>query len=67
MADLVVRNLEDEVVAALKARSSRHGVSVEEEHKSILRELLLSPKRTSFSGALMMIPDVGEDEDFTRI
>jgi plasmid stability protein len=37
MAQLVVRNLEDEVKARLKLRARRHGRSTEEEVREILR------------------------------
>lgn len=67
MANLLVRNVEQEVVEALKARSGKRGVSAEEEHRRILREALMMPKKKSFSEVLMMIPGVGEDEDFARI
>ncbi len=40
MAQLLVRNLEDELVRDLKKRAGEHGVSVEEEHRRILREAL---------------------------
>lgn len=37
MAQFVVRNLEDEVKARLKRRAERHGRSMEEEVREILR------------------------------
>ena len=37
MAQLVVRNLEDDVKARLKRRARRHGRSTEEEVRDILR------------------------------
>jgi plasmid stability protein len=37
MAQLLVRNVEDEVVAWLKARAAANGRSVEAEHREILR------------------------------
>ena len=67
MANLLVRNVEDEVVSALKARSGCHGISAEEEHRNILRSALLKPKKKSFAEALFAIPNVGEDRDFTRV
>ena len=67
MANLLVRNIEDEVVSALKARSGRHGVSAEEEHRNILRSALLKPRKKSFKEALLAIPNVGEDQDFVRV
>ena len=36
MAQLLVRKIEDRIVAALKERAARHGVSAEEEHRRIL-------------------------------
>ncbi len=38
MAQLIVRNLEDEVKARLVERARRHGHSMEEEVRSILRQ-----------------------------
>jgi antitoxin FitA len=38
MAQLVVRNLEDEVKARLRERAMRHGRSMEEEVREILRD-----------------------------
>jgi len=38
MAQLVVRNVEDAVKARLKRRAARHGRSMEEEVREILRE-----------------------------
>ena len=66
MANLLVRNIDDEVVEALKARSGRHGLSAEEEHRRILRAALLGPRRKSFAEVLRSIPSVGEDADFER-
>jgi plasmid stability protein len=42
MNQLLVRNLETPVVRRLRARARQHGVSVEEEHRRILREACLS-------------------------
>ncbi len=67
MPSLVVRNIDNEIVQALKARAGEHGISAEAEHRQILRSSLLKPKRRSFSEALLSIPDVGLDADFNRI
>jgi plasmid stability protein len=40
MASLVVRNIEDELVARLKRRAATHGRSAEAEHREILRQAL---------------------------
>ena len=66
MAQLVVRNIEEALVRALKLRAAARGVSAEAEHRAILREALLSKanKRRSFKRALVSLPNVGEDADF---
>lgn len=65
MAQLLVRNLEDEVVAELKRRAARHGRSVEAEHRELLRSALVGGRR-SFKDLLKGIPPVGDDADFAR-
>ncbi|WP_428309642.1 FitA-like ribbon-helix-helix domain-containing protein [Hydrocarboniphaga sp.] len=67
MANLVVRNLEDDLVQALKQRAARHQRSAEAEHRDILRRALLRPKRKSFIDTLASMPNVGEDRDFERV
>ena len=66
MAQLVVRNIDEAVVKALKLRAAARGVSAEAEHREILREALLSRKRkgASFKRMLATMPEVGADEDF---
>ena len=67
MANLVVRNLDQRIVDALKQRAARHGRSAEAEHRALLEESLLRPKRKSFAEVLMSMPNVGKDEDFKRV
>ena len=64
MAQLIVRELEESVVRALKVRAAKKGVSAEAEHRAILREVLLRRSSRSFKEALLAMPDVGTDEDF---
>ena len=66
MAQLMVRNLPDELVRALKLRAARHQHSAEQEHRDILEAALRGPKRRSLSAVLQGIPDVGEEADFAR-
>lgn len=66
MANLVVRNIDEEVVKALKARAGMQGISAEAEHRKILEKALLKPKKRNFIEALRAIPAVGEDSDFKR-
>ncbi|MGH8487988.1 MAG: FitA-like ribbon-helix-helix domain-containing protein, partial [Gammaproteobacteria bacterium] len=65
--NLIVRNVDDDIVQALKARAGRHGSSAEAEHRRILAQVLLRPRRRTFAEVLVRMPDVGEDADFERI
>jgi len=47
-AQLILRNLEEELVARLKWRAAEHGRSAEAEHREILREALATEPRRSF-------------------
>jgi plasmid stability protein len=67
MANLVVRNLDTRIVDALKQRAARHGRSAEAEHRAILEEALLKPKKKSFAEVLASMPAVGQDQDFERV
>jgi plasmid stability protein len=67
MANLVVRNLDQHIVDALKQRAARHGRSAEAEHRILLEDLLLRPRGKSFAEALATMPNVGQDEDFERV
>ncbi len=67
MANLVVRNLDQRIVDALKQRAASHGRSAEAEHRALLEELLLRPKAKSFVEALAAMPNVGQDGDFRRV
>jgi plasmid stability protein len=68
VAQLIVRDIEDEIVRELKRRAAENGRSAEEEHRQILRRTLRAPKdAASFKDLLGQMPDVGEDEDFARI
>ena len=63
---LIVRNVDDGLVVALKRRATRHGRSAEAEHREILRDALRGDlERASFKHALANMPDVGTDDDFT--
>jgi len=65
MSQLIVRNVAEEIVRALKRRATRHGRSAEAEHREILREALREDtERASFKAVLASMPDVGDDADF---
>jgi plasmid stability protein len=69
MAQLVVRKIEESVVARLRRRAARHGVSLEEEHRQILRAAV-SPAAGSRAATLkeylLEMPPGGEDGAFDR-
>lgn len=62
--NLVVRNIDADVVQALKQLAAAHGRSAEAEHREILRAALQRPSRRSFAEVLASMPEVGNDEDF---
>ncbi len=51
MAQLTVRNVDDQVVRALKQRAAAHGRSAEAEHREILRRALLEDGKAKESFA----------------
>jgi plasmid stability protein len=65
MAQLIVRNLDDDILKRLRRRAAESGRSVEAEHREILREALVG-KRKSLKEHLLHMPDTGRDEDFLR-
>ncbi len=67
MANLIVRNLDQRIVDALKQRAARHGRSAEAEHRALLESLLVQPASKSFAEVVAAMPNVGLDEDFERI
>lgn len=67
MANLLVRNLDERIVNALKRRAARHGRSAEAEHRVLLETLLLRPTGKSFAEVIAKMPNVGEDADFERV
>lgn len=66
MAQLLVRDIDDELVAALKRRAAEHGRSAEAEHRLILGRSLLGtqPQRRSFKDALASMPYFDDDDTF---
>lgn len=67
MAQLIVRNIEDEVVKALKISAVEHGRSAEEEHRELLRTALLRTRKPlpDFKALLASIP-TGDNDIFER-
>lgn len=66
MAQLMVRNLSDDLVKALKQRAAKRNRSAEQEHREILKSVLHGPRRRHLADVLAAIPNVGEDSDFAR-
>lgn len=67
MAELILRNLEDQVVHALERRAARHGRSIEAEHREILEVALASEPTEDPKSVLLEMPAVGDDGDYERI
>lgn len=58
MPQLIVRNLEPRVVAALKVRAARHGRSAEAEHRAILEAALFgAAPAEDFKAFLRAMPE----------
>jgi plasmid stability protein len=66
MAQLMVRNLPEDLVKALKRRAAKHNRSAEQEHRNILEAALRGPRKRSLAEVLSSIPNVGDDSDFVR-
>ena len=66
MAQLIVRNLPDDLVKALKQRAAKHNRSAEQEHREILQAALRGARRRRLADVLGSMPNVGEDRDFRR-
>jgi len=67
MANLVVRNIDDDIVKALKFKAGKHGISAEAAHRQILKEALLTLPKKTFAEILATMPNVGRDSDFNRM
>ena len=66
MPNLLVRNVDEDIIMALKAQAGEHCLSVEAEHRQILKAALHRPKARTLIQVLMDMPDAGLDEDFLR-
>lgn len=67
MANLIVRNVDEKIIKALKLRAGRRGTSAEAEHREILAQALLKSRKRSFAEVIASMPNVGKDADFERI
>lgn len=67
MGQLIVRNVDDELIRALKIRAAGKQRSAEAEHREILREALARRRKgKTLKDRLLDMPSVGEDVDFDR-
>jgi len=66
VANLIVRNIDSDVVKALKERAGKSGNSAEAEHRKILAHVLLNPQKKSLAEIINKIPNLGNDADFDR-
>lgn len=66
MSQLVVRNIEPEIVEALRQRAAAANISAEEQHRRLLREALARPRKLTFEELILSMPNGGRDEDFAR-
>ncbi|HEX4177811.1 MAG TPA: Arc family DNA-binding protein [Rhizomicrobium sp.] len=70
MAQLVVRDLEDEVKAKLRRRAVAHGHSMEEEVRAILRDAVREPTRPAGglgSEIAALFKGIGLDRDIPEL
>lgn len=67
MGQLIVRNVEEELIRALKIRAAEKRRSAEAEHREILREALAPGRKGKTLKELILdMPSVGDDADFER-
>ncbi|GAB2879982.1 hypothetical protein GCM10027277_56490 [Pseudoduganella ginsengisoli] len=65
MSQLLVRDIDEELVEALKRVAKAHGRSAEAEHREILRSHLGAyPKKRSFKEVLAEMPYFNDDDLF---
>ncbi|MFK5921924.1 MAG: DNA-binding protein [Verrucomicrobiota bacterium] len=71
MAQLLVRQLPDQVIKRLKKVAAESGISSEEAHRRILQHALfcdedLEGRFAPLKDTLFDMPDIGNDADFER-
>ena len=64
VAQLIVRNLDEDLVRRLRDQSASHGRSAEEEHRQILRAVL---RAGNLLDRLLDMPEVGDDAGFSPV
>jgi plasmid stability protein len=61
LASLSIRKLDDETYNRLRARATRHGISMEEEARQILKRAVAPPERLGDLFVKVFGPDQGVD------
>ena len=61
MASLSVRKLDDETLSRLRIRAAKHGVSMEEEARRILKDAVTAPDRLGDLALRIFGPKHGVD------
>jgi len=68
VAQLTIRNVDDQLVRALKIRAATNGRSAEAEVREILRAALTGRgSELTLKDHLLAMPPAGDDADFDRI
>jgi plasmid stability protein len=67
MAQLIVRRLEKEVVQKLREQAAKHGISMEEQHRRILRKTLLEKKKSKMTFGEFLVAAPRWDDDFVKL
>ena len=62
MASLSVRKLDDETLKQLRIRAAQHGVSMEEEARRILKQVVTAPERLGDLAVRLFTPAYGSGE-----
>lgn len=61
MANLSIRRLDDDIVVQLRIKAARHGVSMEEEVRQILKHAAGTPERLGDLAVSLFSPLYGDD------
>lgn len=67
MAQLTVRNVNDQIVRALKQRAAAHGRSAEAEHREILRSALLDAEENFAARAKALRHRLRSTDDSSKV
>lgn len=63
MPSLSVRKVDEETVSLLRAQAEKHGVSMEEEVRQIIKRSVTTPERLGDLAVRLFSPAYGEGEE----